>query len=309
MKGKKILQLTSIILLAACSLILVIGSVAAEPFETFNVEVSGQVDDGIKFIVEGYQVQYAVTVNSSSRYESYSSQSNNITTVTIWAREPGSYVIGLTYVVSGPTNLTIIHRSQAEDRMGIGLNDIELATFQRTGMGVDLEYMAVVNLSATGEPTTGNDEPDPSAIVEKTVSLISLLPIHQFVLAVFFLIPFPMGLVAYRMTLPDKKARNLPHENVKYRLYSTYLRWLFFLNLSTPIILLVQGTFTGQFVLGFVVFQAIIFGTSALMQRKARNIDFDYEERMLMKGYPPPEEKDIDLGEIEEGDRRGTEES
>ncbi|MFQ5819213.1 MAG: hypothetical protein ACE5I5_04435 [Candidatus Heimdallarchaeota archaeon] len=309
MKGKKILQLTSIILLAACSLILVIGSVAAEPFETFNVEVSGQVDDGIKFIVEGYQVQFAVAINSSSRYESYSSQTNNITTVTIWARDPGSYVIALTYVVSGPTNLTIIHRNQAEGRMGIGLNDIELATFQRTGMGVDLEYMAVVNLSATGEPTTGNDEPDTSAIVEKTVSLISLLPIHQFILAVFFLVPFPMGLVAYRMTLPDKKARNLPHENVKYRLYSTYLRWLFFLNLSTPIILLIQGTFTGQFVLGFVVFQAIIFGTSVLMQRKARNIDFDYEERMLMKGYPPPEEKDIDLGEIEEGDRRGTEES
>ncbi len=309
MKGKKIIKLSSILLLAVSSLILVIGSVAAEPFETLNIEVSGQVDEGIKFIIEGYQVQFAVAVNSSSRYESYSSQSDNITIVTIWAREPGSYIFALTYVVNGPTNLTIFHRSQTDEGMGIGYKDIELATFQRTGMGVDLEYMAEVNYSATGEPTTGNNEPDPSAIVEKTVSLISLLPIHQFILAVFFLILFPMGLVAYRMTLPDKKARNLPHENVKYRLYSTYLRWLFFLNLATPFILLVQGTFTGQFVLGFIVFQAIIFGMSALMQRKARNIDFDYEERMLMKGYPPPEEKDIDLGEIEEGDRRGTEES
>lgn len=307
MKGLKITQLSSIILLAVCSLIFVIGSEASEPFETFNVEVSGYVDDGIKFLIEGYQVQFAVAVNSSSRYESYSSQSNNITTVTIWAREPGSYVFALTYVVSSPANLTIIHRSQGEEGVGIGYNNIELATFQRMGMEVDLEYIAVVNFSATGEPSTGNDEPDPTAIVEKTVSLISLLPIHQFVLAVFFLVPFPMGLVAYRMTLPDKKARNLPHENVKYRLYSTFLRWLFFLNLSTPIILIVQGTFTGEFVLGFIVFQAIIFGISVLMKRKARNIDLDYEERMLMKGYPPPEEKEIDLGEEEVG-RLGTEE-
>lgn len=308
MKGKKITQLCSIILLAICSLIFVIGSVAAEPIETFKIEVSGQVDDGIQFTIEGYQVQFAVIVNSSSRYESYSSQSNNLTTVTIWTREPGSYVFALTYVVSGPANLTIIHRSQKEEGVGIGYNNIELATFQRMGMGVDHEYLAVVNFSATGEPATGNNDPDPTAIVEKTVSLISLLPIHQFVLAVFFLVPFPMGLIAYRMTLPDKKARNLPHENVKYRLYSTYLRWLFFLNLSTPIILLMQGMFTGEFVLGFIVFQAIIFGISVLMNRKARNIDLDYEERMLMKGYPPPEEKDIDLGEVEDGGKLGTEE-
>ncbi|MFQ6124147.1 MAG: hypothetical protein ACE5R6_06000 [Candidatus Heimdallarchaeota archaeon] len=309
MKGKKIIQLSGIILLVVCSLLFVIRPVAAEPFETFNVEVSGQIDDGIKFIIEGYQIQFAVAVNSSSRYESYSSQSNNITAVTIWAREPGSYIITLTYMVSGPANLTIIHRHQGGDGMGIGLSDIELANFQRMGMGVHLEYKAVVNFTATGEPTTDSNEPDPTAIVEKTASLISLLPIHQYVLMVFFLIPFPMGLVAYRMTVPDKKVRNLPYENVKYRLYGSYLRWLFFLNLSTPIILIVQGLFTGEFILGFVVFQVVIFGTSVLMRRKARNIDLDYEERMLMKGYPPPEEKDIDLGKTEEGDRHGTEES
>ena len=193
--------------------------------------------------------------------------------------------------------------------MGIGSTDIELASFQRFGTGDELEYIAVVDFDVVGELTTGpREEPDPTVIVEKTVDLISLLPIHGFIFTFFFLVPFPMGIVAYRMTVPDKKARNLPCDNVKYRLYSTYLRWLFFLNLATPIILLAYGTFTAEFFIVFVVFQAIILGISALMRRKARNIDLDYEESMLMKGHPPPDEIDRDLGPAEEGGRRGKEE-
>jgi len=304
MRRRKILKFGGIILLAVCSLIPVIAPVTADPFETYNIQVSDfKVDDGIRFIIEGYQIQFAVAVNSSSRYEYVSAQNNNRTTVNIEAKEPGSYAIALTYVVTGPTNLTIIHRSrQTEGDMRIGAQDIELASIQRTGMDVELEYMAMVTFEATGK---ANDptEPDPSVIVEKTVSLISLLPVHHFVFAIFFLVPFPMGLVAYKMTVPDKKARDLPDENVKYRLYCTYLRILFFLNASTPIILLVQGSFTEEFFVGFVVFQAIIFSVSILMRRKARNIDLDFEERMLLKGHHPPDDKDRETDKAEEGGR------
>ena len=109
-----------------------------------------------------------------------------------------------------------------------------------------------------------------------------------------------MGVIAYKWTVPEKIERDLPYENVKYRLYSTYLRILFFLNLLTPLFLMMQDEFTNEFLVGFFIFQAIIIIASILIRRQARNIDLDYEERMLMKGHPPPDDKDVELGKSKE---------
>jgi len=308
MNGKKIYRLGGIILLTISFVSPILVSTLGEPGETFNVQIPDfKADDELKFIIEGYQVQFAVAVNTSGRYDYSSSQSNNQTEVLIRAKDPGSYAISLIYAVTGPINLTIIHRSRPpEGEIGLGMQEIELIKIQRPGIDVELEYMAVVSFEATGEAS--DLDPDPTVIVEKTVGLLSLLPVHQFVLVTFFLIPFPMGIVAYRMTVPDKKTQNLPYENVKYRLYNTYLRILFFLNFATPIILVLQGTFSDKFFIGFLVFQGIVFGLSALMRRKARDIDLDYEERMLLKGYPPPDDKEPDVDKSDEEETRREEE-
>ncbi len=309
MNQKYFFKISGLIILTSITLVTFIVPANSEPFETYNVSIADfKVNDGITFVVEGYQVQFAVTVNSSSRYEYYSTQNNNLTEVNTWAKEPGPYLIALTYGVAGPTNLTIYHRSrQADGTVQFGVDNIQIASIQRVGVNSTLEYKAIVAFEAVGE--ADSTDTDPAMIVERTVGLLSLLPVHQYVLLIFFLIPFPMGVIAYKWTVPEKIERDLPYENVKYRLYSTYLRILFFLNLTTPIFLMMQDKFTNEFLVGFLIFQAIVIIASILIRREARNIDLDHEERMLMKGHPPPDDKDIELGKSTEEERRRLEET
>ena len=90
MNRKYLIKIIGLIILTSTAIVSFIIPVTSEPFETYNVSIDDfKVNDGITFVVEGYQVQFAVTVNSSSRYEYYSTQNNNLTEVNTWAKEPG----------------------------------------------------------------------------------------------------------------------------------------------------------------------------------------------------------------------------